>query len=157
AGSMRTGCWGAEERHGHLVGILNQDPKTNSLVFSAQSRWMLGYPEQAARIADAKDDHVRRRVHPFDLGWALTSGAQVLDFLGEPDELLRRVEEADRVARENSLPFVAECMVRVYSGIALIRKGQTSEGMALLEKGVAVWEEGGGRVNSPYSKSLLAE
>ena len=68
----------SEERHGHLVGILNQDPKTSSLVFSAQSSWMLGFPERALRISDAKDAHARRRGHPFDLGlWALTTGARV--------------------------------------------------------------------------------
>src|SRR5262249_22757771 len=40
----------SEKRHGHLVGILNQDPKTVSLIFSASSTWMLGYPSQAIKI-----------------------------------------------------------------------------------------------------------
>jgi predicted ATPase len=146
-----------EERHGHLLGILNHDPKTLSLVFSALSTWMLGYPEQAARISDAKEAHARRRQHPFDLGWALTSGAQLFDHLREPDELLKRVEEADRVGRENSLPFVTECRVPISSGIALIRKGRVAEGMASLEAGLAVWEKGGGRINNPYLKSVLAD
>jgi predicted ATPase len=39
----------------------------------------------------------------------------------------------------------------------LIRKGQVAEGVALLARGLAVWEEGGGRLNSPYYKSVLAE
>jgi predicted ATPase len=146
-----------EERHGHLASILNTDPKSISLVYLAQSTWTLGYPEQAVRISDAAHDHARRRGHPFNLGWALTFGAQVFDYLREPHELLKRVEEADRVARENSLPFVTECLVPIYSGIALIRKGQVAEGMALLQRGIAVWEEGGGRANSPYWKSVLAE
>ena len=41
--------------------------------------------------------------------------------------------------------------------IALIRKGQTAEGIALLEKGMAVWEGAGGRVVTPYWRSVLAE
>jgi predicted ATPase len=146
-----------EERHGHLAGILNHDPKTFSLGLSAQLTWMLGYPEQAARIGDAAHDHARGRGHPFDLGWAPTIGAEVFDYLREPDELLTRVEEGDRVARENSLFFLTECLVAIYSAMALIRKGQTAEGMALLESGLAVWEERGSRVHSPYWKSMLAE
>jgi hypothetical protein len=67
------------KRHGHLVGILNTDPKTASLVFSALSTWMLGYPELAARIMDAAHDHARSRRHPFNLGFALTVGAQLFD------------------------------------------------------------------------------
>ena len=38
-----------------------------------------------------------------------------------------------------------------------IRKGQIAEGTALLGRGLTVWEEGGGRVGSPYLKSVLAE
>jgi class 3 adenylate cyclase/predicted ATPase len=147
----------SEERQVHLVRILNQDPKTFSLVFSALSTWMLGFLEQAVRISDAKDAHARRSGHPFDLGWALTVGARVFDFLREPDEWLKRIEEGDRVARENNLPFLTECCVPLCSGIALIRKGQVPEGMALLERGLAIWEVGGGRCGSPYFKSMLAE
>ena len=146
-----------EEPHVHLLGILNNDPKTIGLVFSALSTWMLGYPEEAVRISDAKDAHARRTGHPFDLGWALMQGADVFDFMREPDQGLERIEEADRLGREHSLPFLTECLVPFRSGIALIRKGQAAEGMALLRRGLAVWEDGGGRVGSPYAKSALAE
>jgi hypothetical protein len=139
----------SDERHGHLVGILNNDPKTVSLIYAALSTWMLGYPEQAVHIIEAAHDHARRRAHPFDLGWALSFGAQLFDFLREPDELLRRVEEADRVGRENRLPFVTEQLVPIRTGIASIRKGQVAEGMVLLERGIARLEKSGGRINSP--------
>jgi hypothetical protein len=142
----------SEERHGHLVDILNAGPKTASLVDLARATWMLGYPEQALRISDIKDAEARRRGHPFALGWALTFGAQLFDYLGEPDEWLERIEEVDRVARENGLPFVTECLAPMCSGIALIRKGQTTEGMALLESGRAVFEESGGRIWAPIQK-----
>jgi predicted ATPase len=81
----------------------------------------------------------------------------VFDYLSEPDELLKRVEEADRVGRKNSLPFVTECLVPLFSGMALIRRGQVAEGISLLERGLDVWERGGGGVRSPYFKSVLAE
>jgi class 3 adenylate cyclase/predicted ATPase len=147
----------SEERHGHLLDILNHDPKTHSLIYSAQSTWMLGFPEQAARISDAKDAHARRRGHPFALGFALTFGTQVFDLLREPGEALKRIEEADRVARENSLPFVTGYFVTICSGVVLIRKGQAAEGMALIERGLAVWENAGGQLWNTYCKSVLAE
>ena len=146
-----------EERHGHLVGILNHDLKTLSLMYTALLTWMLGYPEQAVTISDAKDAHARRLGHPFDLGWALTAGAIVFDHLSEPDEHRKRVEEADRVGRENSLSFITEVLVPINSGIALIRKGQFAEGMATLKAGQEIWDASGGRVSTPYYKSILAE
>lgn len=71
---------------------------------------MLGYPERAVRLCDAAHEEARRRRHPFNLGWALTVGARVFDYLREPDELLKRVTEADRVGRENNLPVVTQCL-----------------------------------------------
>jgi predicted ATPase len=119
--------------------------------------WMLGHPERAARIYDAGAAHARVRGHPFDLVWALTFGAQIFGYLREPDEFLGRIKEGDRVAREHSLRYLTECFVPICSGIALIDEGQTAEGVALLERGLAVWEKGGGRINNPYWKSVLAE
>jgi predicted ATPase len=51
-----------EDRHGHLADILNMDPKTIALVYSAPSTWMLGYPEQAV--------HRRRQRCPRPPAWA---------------------------------------------------------------------------------------
>jgi hypothetical protein len=147
----------SKEKHGHLAGILNVDPKTLSLIFSAQSTWMLGYPEQALRILDAGHDHARQIQHPFALGWALTTGAQVFDYLREPDEWLKRIEEGDRVARANSLPFLTEALVPSCSGMALIRKGQVVEGIGLALRGSAAWGTGGDRQGTANMKSRLVE
>ncbi|MGH9575845.1 MAG: hypothetical protein ACRD3R_00290, partial [Terriglobales bacterium] len=42
-------------------------------------------------------------------------------------------------------------------GVALIREGKAAEGIPLLKAGLAVWDASGGKVNSPYYKSVLAE
>ena len=49
-----------------------------------------GLPRPGARSERRKGRHARQRNHPFDLGFALTIGAQVFDYLGEPEELLRQ-------------------------------------------------------------------
>ena len=61
------------------------------------------------------------------------------------------------MGRENSLPFLTGSLAPVHSGTALIRKGQVTEGVASLATGLAVWEEGGGRSDSPHLRSVLAE
>jgi class 3 adenylate cyclase/predicted ATPase len=146
-----------EEQHHHLVGIMNDDPKTFALCRGSAAVWMLGYPEQAVAMNNAGTAHARRLAHPFDLGWALTVGSLIFDYLREPDELLKRAADADRVGRESSMPFLTECLVNWHSGMGLIRSGQIAEGMASLKRGLAAWETGGGRVNSPSLKSVLAE
>jgi predicted ATPase len=128
-----------------------------ALGWRAQATWMLGYPEQAVKTINAAYDHARQVGHPFNLGWALTVGAYLFEHLREHEELLNRAAEAERLGREHSLPILTECFTALSSGMALIRKGQTVEGIALLEKGVRVWEEGGARGGIPYHRSVLAE
>jgi predicted ATPase len=140
-----------------LVGFLNHDPKTLGLMYAALSTWMLGYPDQAVKIADERDAFARRLGHPFDLGFALTVGAWVFDHLGQPDQQLTRAKEADRVGRDSSLPVLTDYVVPACSGIAFIRKDRVAEGIALLERGLAVWEGSGGQIGMPYWKSVLAE
>jgi predicted ATPase len=146
-----------EERHGNLLAVMNQDLKTMNLVFLAWMTWILGYPEQAMKIAGERDAHSRRLGHPFDLGFALTIGGIVFNYLGIPDEALKRVDEAERLGRDNSLPPLTDVMVPLARGAALVRKGQFAEGIASLKSAYAVWEAGGGRNSIPWSKSLIAE
>jgi predicted ATPase len=118
---------------------------------------MLGYPEKALEMSADRDAHARRRGHPFDLGFALTLGAFVFDYLGKPDEVLKRADEAERLGRDNSVPPLTEVMVPMARGSALIRKGQFAEGIALLKSAYAVWEASGARNSIPRGKSLIAE
>jgi class 3 adenylate cyclase/predicted ATPase len=146
-----------EEGHGRLADILNHDPKTMASGNFADCTWMLGYPDRAAKIGDAKDAHARRLGHPFDLGQTLTTGAMLFDYLGEPDEWLKCIEETERLGRENSLPVLTGMLATWTSGAALIHKGQFAEGVASLEAALAFWETSGGRIASPYFRTVIAE
>jgi class 3 adenylate cyclase/predicted ATPase len=145
------------ERHAHLVGILNHDPKTAVLVYKALLLWMLGYPDHAVKVSDEMDAHARRLGHPFNLGFALTLGARVFDLRGEPDALLRRLDEASELGRQNSLPVVTDLMVPSFSPSVLFHKGQIAEAVALRKAALAAWEGAGCGIDVPRFKSVLAE
>jgi hypothetical protein len=135
----------------------NHDPKTAAGIFASMSTWMLGYPDRALRINEEKDAHARRRGHPFDLGYGLTTGAHEFDHRCTPDDLHKRAEECERLGRENSLPVLWALRAPVSYGLALIREGKTAEGIAPLKAGITFWEANGGKVRSPTMSAFLAE
>ena len=145
------------EKHRHLADLMNHDPKTSVGAFSSIVTWMLGYPDRAVRLSDEAVAHAGRRAHPFDVGWALTSGSEAFDLRCEPKKLWKRAEECERLGRENSLPMLWAFLAPVHYGIALIREGRAADGIPPLKAGLAMWDASGGKIWSPYAKSILAE
>jgi hypothetical protein len=88
-----------DERHRHHADPSNHDPKTVAGTFGSISTWILGYPDRALQLSEEKDAHARRRGHPFDLGWALTAGAPVVDRRFTPEDMLKRAEECGRFGK----------------------------------------------------------
>ena len=112
------------ERYCHLAEILNHDPKTFAGIFASISAWMRGYPDRARHLNNEKDLHARLRGHPFDLGFALTSGAHEFDRRWEPHDLRKRAEECEPLGRESSLPVLWAKLAPISQGQALIREGK---------------------------------
>ena len=137
--------------------LTGNDVRTAVGVFSSQALWMLGYPDQASQMSDQKDADSRRLGHPFDIGWALTWGTYVFDYRCEPDRLLARVQEAERIGREQSIPVLNKVLVPAGEGLAMLRKGQLPEAISLLQRGIEGWRTTGGNLNLPYLKGALAE
>ena len=122
------------EKHYHLADILNHDPKTFVGVWTRNVTWMLGYPDQALKVNDAKDEHARRRGHIFDIAFAFTLGADPFYYRCEGEALHKRAEEAERLGRDNSLPVIWGCLAPLRHGMALIyseqirRSGRNAKG-----------------------------
>jgi hypothetical protein len=125
--------------------------------WSSVSTWILGYPDRALRLSDEKDAHARQRGHPFDLGWALTTGVHEFDHRFTLERLLKRAEECERLGRENSMPVLWALLAPISYGEALILKGKPAEGIVPLKAGIAFWEATGGKVRIPILKAILAE
>jgi predicted ATPase len=145
-----------EEQHRHLADILNHDPKTMLGALASICTWMLGYPDRALQMSDETVAHARRRAHPFDLGWALTCGADVADLRCEPEQSRKYAEECERLGQENSMPLLTGLLAATRLGVASIREGRFAEGISLLKQGGAVWHTSGGQAHV-YGGAVLAE
>ena len=145
------------EAHWPIAQLTNTDPVTGEGIYRAQYLWMLGYPDQAVEATEATEAHARRRNHPFDLAFALTLGAQAFDFLRQPDELMRRADEADALGQRFGLPLFCEVMVEISRGLAWIRMGRHAEGAARLERAVGRLAATGHRIWIAYLRATIAE
>jgi class 3 adenylate cyclase/tetratricopeptide (TPR) repeat protein len=147
----------SEEKHRHIADLTNLDPKSGVGIYASLGTWMLGYPDRAVQVSDAKDAHARRRGHPFDLGYALTFGGEVWALRCEPEPLLARVEEAERLGRAHSLPFISEVQAQICKGIAWLRTGRLAEGIPHLRGAMEKWNANGAELRIPYLRAVLAE
>ena len=145
------------ERHRHIAAQTNNDPLTVAGIYGSQALWMLGFPDQAAALCDEKDELARRRNHPFDLCFALTVGALTYDYRREPERLLERVEEAERVGRTHRVPLMSEVMAQIVKGIAWLRAGLVEESVPQLEASLARLLATGHRAWVPYVHAMLGE
>jgi len=142
------------ERWMHLMG---HDFRTGVGVYSANWTWMLGYPDQAVQVIDETDALARRLGHAFNLGWALSYSAYAFDHRCEPERVLERAGEADRLGRENSVPFIYQVLIPIFEGLARLRSGHLSESISSLRLAIENWSSVGGHIRLPYLKSALAE
>jgi predicted ATPase len=145
------------QRADRWVQLTGHDPKTVFLGWSAHWTWMLGYPDQAAQICNEQDAYARQLGHALNLGYALTVGAYPFDYRREPEQLVHRVREADRMAREQNIPIVYQVMVPQVEGLARLRSHDLSGSILSLQQGIANWNKLGGHTRVPYLKSALAE
>jgi predicted ATPase len=55
------------------------------------------------------------------------------------------------------MPVLWAFLAPVHYGIALIRDGRADEGIPRMKAGLGIWDASGGKIWSPYAKSILAE
>src|SRR6202171_5645352 len=117
----------------------------------------MGYPAQALAASQATEANARRRGHPFDLAFALTLGAQLFDYLSDPDELLHRSDEAERIGKERGIALLGEIMAEISRGVAWLRAGRLAEAVTQLDRGIERLMQTGHRIWIWYLRALRAE
>ena len=145
------------QKHWHVAEKTNTDPQTGEWIYRGQYLWMMGYPDQAIATCNTRDEHARRRGHPFDMAFSLTLGAQVYEYLNLPDELERRADEASAMGRRFGVPLFFDMMCEISRGVAWLRAGRFEEAAAQIERAVARLASTGHRVWLPYLLSLRGE
>ena len=126
-------------------------------VYACQLTLDAGLPRPGRRLSDESAAHARSGGHAFNLVWALTFSAYVFAYRREPERLLERVDEADRLAREQGLAFIYQVSVPQARGLAQLQMGRPQEAISLLRPGIESWTNMGGHVRIPFLKSALAE
>ena len=139
------------------IALTGHDMRSFVEVYACQLLWMMGFPDQARRLSDASVADARSDGHAFNLVWALTFSAYVFAYRREPERFLERVDEADRLAREQGLAFIYEVSVPQARGMAELENGRPREAISLLREGIDRWTKTGGNVRVPLLKSALAE
>jgi tetratricopeptide (TPR) repeat protein len=139
------------------IQLTGHELRTFIEVYACQLLWMLGFPEQAARLSDQARAHAQADGHAFNLVWAVTFSAYVFAYRREPERFLERVGEADRLARDQGLAFIYEVSVPQAQGLAELQNGRPREAISLLRQGIERWTKTGGNVRVPFLKSALAE
>jgi tetratricopeptide (TPR) repeat protein len=144
-------------RHRDTARKTNFDPRSALGLYAAHYQWMLGYPDQALATLLDKERHAREIGHAFDLGFALTTGSHALEYRGEPEALMQRVEEAERLGRESSVPFISEVRAQVMRGVAMLRAGDCDGARRQITHGMGMWSAHGSNIWNPYLRALIAE
>jgi tetratricopeptide (TPR) repeat protein len=145
------------ERHRSVAALTNTDPFTGQGIYRSQFLWMMGYPDQALAANQATEANARRRGHPFDLAFALTLGAQLFDFLCDPDALQQRAEEAERISEERGIALLGEILAEISRGVAWLRAGRLVEALTQLDQGIERLMQTGHRIWIWYLRALRAE
>ena len=123
--------------------------------YAAHSLWMLGYPEQALQRGQEALALARELGQPASLAGAKALVALLHLYRRDVTETLELAEELQGLATDQGLLFYLPAAL-VLRGWALVERGRSEEGMALIRQGF----DTGGATRShmrAHSLALLAE
>jgi predicted ATPase/class 3 adenylate cyclase len=127
------------ERHGRARLRLGPSPGVTAGVISALLHWLFGYPDTAARRADAALSLATRLGHPYTLVYATFHVAQLDLWRRRSESALDRATEILKLAEEHEY-HIWKALGHVLRGVAIGRLGRPDEGLADVERGIALYE-----------------
>jgi predicted ATPase len=120
--------------HASLALAYGQDFGVFTLSYLAAAQQVLGYSDEALRVALSAVALARRLRHPFSLSAALAFQAPFMMYRRDTTATLRYAEECMAVAGEQGFPHWA-AMATVYRGWALTQLGELTEGIGSAARG----------------------
>jgi class 3 adenylate cyclase/tetratricopeptide (TPR) repeat protein len=143
------------ERH-KLVAVLNE-MKSWVDGWKAHHLWISGFPDQAAQALQNGIDYARAIGNPLDLIFCLAHGGGMFYYRREADEVLERVEEASRLARDNALGFLEGMLIGVWRGSALMLSDRFNDGYGMMTSATALSLETDAPIMIPCHRLMTAE
>jgi predicted ATPase len=140
----------------HAALYSGHDPGVCCRMFTAQSLWFRGYPNQALASIQAALALAQQLAHPLSLTMALRWAAVLHHLRREAPLTQARAEASMTIATDQEFPqHVAVAMP--LRGWALAASGHGEEGMAQIRQGLAAYQTTGASRVRPYQLALLAE
>lgn len=136
--------------------LYGQDPGVSCWAFAAAASWFLGHPDQALERSKAACLLAQKLSHPFALAIALSWTAIVHQLRREGRATQEQAEAALELAGKEGFSFFS-AWGTLLQGWAMVEQGQTSEGIARMQQGLAALRATGAAVFRPYFLALLAQ
>jgi len=125
-------------------------------VFGAWAKSLMGFPEQAARLANSGIEHARRRDDPHGLAFALVTAGLVCLFQRDVVRADRAATEILALSQEHKLPqWVA--FGREIKGWVTCRLGNPAAGIELMEQALGQLHATGAVTHSSRMLANIAE
>jgi len=130
--------------------------QASSFHFRALAQGLLGFPERGARLESEGVSLARRLRHPPSLAFSLWLGCESSILRGDLPAVTTMAHELVGLTDAHGLPL-PHASAMMLLGWAVIRSGETVEGIARQQQGLAMMAKMGMQAHLTFFLSLLAE
>jgi predicted ATPase len=131
-------------------------PVVTRAIHAAWTLWILGYPDRAAARAREALTLARSLDHPFGLSYACHLAAGLHHWRGEHQTVHELEDEALAYDTEHGFGLLLT-VGAVQRGWLLAERGESKQGLAQMQEGLAAHREIGAEVLVPAFQGLVAE
>ncbi len=142
--------------HAAFAHTFGSDRGVTSRSYAAWCHWFLGYPDRAQAVGQEAVALAERVEHPYTLGAALAFDGILHLARREPGRVQERAEEAIAQCERVGLPLFLG-VGRTLRGWARAEAGESIEGMAEIQQGLAELMRTGTGAGAPTFLAMLAE
>jgi class 3 adenylate cyclase/tetratricopeptide (TPR) repeat protein len=143
------------EQHSPRALRADEDPGARLMRDRAASLWPLGYSEEALRQMRQAVSHARSLSHPYSLGWALVSMADLFRLAREPHAVREATEEALALSRDHGFGLLTG-WVEALRGWVMFADDDRRQGIAALQASLSTLRASGMLVGLPGCLLSLA-
>jgi len=150
--------WSDSETRGAARSLVSRlvPPAVTCAIHAAWALWMLGYPERAGIRARDALAVARSLDDPFSLSYACHLAAALHHWRREHDVVQALEDEALAPDREHGFALLLTSGV-MHRGWLLAERGQSEDGLAQMQQGLATYREIGAAAMCPAFLGLVAE